>query len=332
MRNLNNILFRIAHMRSAERFADTVERTARARWEVDFEKGAAPYSSIVHQGFHDHVTSEIKRLEDLGGPAAEPNNIAKMQVQAWAAHFLPVDLYMDFFRTNLLHPLRWGCPHAVAAKTAAAKVRDFPEPSSAKPQEKKSVIESAATYAAREIWQHADPLITYQDTREDITRALADLSADDLHALAHGEDVTDAPIIEAVAKHPKCDWGSALEILHSFSASVYQGYWALDKSEADYGEEDQALFRAFQAISDRANSGGFQSSKFLNNMRIPPLTLSDGSANPEHPANWVKWAIPAEAMVQTEGLQHQPEVIFDAGKISLTFEGWQKAQAQKQSA
>ena len=169
--------------------------------------------------------------------------------------------------------------------------------------------------------------MTCDSPREEIARVLAGFTTDDLHALAHGEDLADAPLAEAIARHPSCDWGSACEILHSYSASAYQGYWAEGRAEDTFSKNERCLFRAFAVIADRAGRGDFATQRFSHNWRVGEAALPDGNPNTHHPSHWVKWRIPEDRLLPTSGERHRPSVMLDGGKVRLTFEAWQRQRA-----
>ena len=178
----------------------------------------------------------------------------------------------------------------------------------------------------REIWQQTEVLVTCDCPQDKITDVLADFSSDDLHALAHGESVEDGVFAEAIARHPLCDWGTAFEILHSYSAASYQSYWREGKAEDSFGDVDQTLFRAFSTIAERASSEGFASRKFNHNMERHERTDAEGRPNPYHPSNWVKWSLPERVLTPTQGARPKPTVVLDCGRVLLEFNTWLQQQ------
>ncbi|WP_189371071.1 hypothetical protein [Tateyamaria omphalii] len=154
------------------------------------------------------------------------------------------------------------------------------------------------------------------------------MSSDDLHELAHGECEEDGSIAAAIVRHPLCDWGSAFEILHSYSAAAYQSYWKDGKPESSFGTVDQVLFDAFATIAMRAASEGFPTRKFKHYLEIHRFGDEQGKPNPYHPSNWIKWSLPRRVLEPTDDCKHNPSVVLEGGRILPNFEFWLTGRAR----
>lgn len=278
---------------------------------------------------------EIERTSRLPLPEVKVEDLKSILYEdqcrcGWAARVLPVaefeDLILDFWQ-------RHGPSHSKikAMRTVVDDLypfRRFPRlelalerwpnlPFSYDPPTQEELL--------RAEWRTAEPLVRDSDPIEEIEAIFAEFSADDLHAVAHGQDLDSAPFILAVARHPLCDWASALEILHSFSASAYQKYWSQGKIEGDFDDKNERmLFKAFDIIAQRANGIGFRSRSFATNFDDWSVT-SNGKPNPYHPQNWEKWTIHEKKLLRPMGEIHKPAIDFQGAEIRPTFETWRKA-------
>lgn len=315
MRTRESLLLRIARFQSEEKFMQTVFATAEANWKTDFDQGSTATGSAIQKSFSAYLKAQTSLLSDGSDGMADPGNISRMRTQAWAAHFLPHTLYEIFLRESLSNPFQYGGMHSVSARAAVKALRGWTDQRKVSPKSKLMTVEEKA---AREAWRNSVPIVSYRSAPEDIERAFADFSADDLHEIAHGEDISDAPLVGAVARHPNCDWGSACEILHSFSAAAYQTYWRDGRTEDSFSQDEQRLFQAFQTIADRAKEGSFRTSAFRHNWRPD---------QEEPPENWIKWSIPQRNLGQSGGQVHRPNIVVAGGKIRPIFEVWQRQQS-----
>lgn len=174
----------------------------------------------------------------------------------------------------------------------------------------------------RKEWSRSTPLVTCDCGPERISAVLAGFSADDLHALAHGESVEDGTLAEAIVRHPLCDRASALEVIHSYSASAYQSYWREGRSEESFSDLDRTLFRAFATVAERAASEGFRTDNFRHNLDLKRRFRETGEPDGYHPQDWVRWRLPAGALKPTGGQWHKPDVSLEGGKVLPRFELW----------
>jgi len=249
----------------------------------------------------------------------------------WAAYVLPPGEF-EYAFLDLWTRFGPGQPQVKDARRAfesARRLRNFPRLEAALerwPELPFSYEEPSAEDLLRARWQAAEPLVRDGDPPEKIAAVFERFTADDLHEVSHGQDLYSAPFILAITRHPLCDWGSALEILHSFSASAYQEYWRQGQAESDFDDLERMLFEAFDTIACRANGVGFRSRSFKTNYRIGPV-MQDGHPNPNHPQNWEKWAIPERNLPTVAGQRHNPRVYFDGTLIRPSFEAWKDVAA-----
>ncbi|WP_156026494.1 hypothetical protein [Sulfitobacter donghicola] len=244
----------------------------------------------------------------------------------WAAHVLPEAEFEDFFLDiwERHPPSSSQVKDAQLAFNKARVLRDFPRLAGALdrwPDLPFSYTKPTDEQLLHAQWKNAEPIVRDSDPIEKIEAAFAGFSADDLHEVSHGQDIYSAPFMLAIARHPLCDWASALEILHSFCASGYQDYWIDRKPEADFGKHDRMMFEAFEIISQRANGIGFRSRSFQTNYHFGPLT-AQGKLDPNHPQNWLKWAIPEHKLIRPKGASHKPSILLDGAQLRPTFEAW----------
>ncbi len=207
----------------------------------------------------------------------------------WAAHVLDETEFEEFFRDvwTRFSPGSSQGKYAKGAFCAVRSLRRFPRLELALeryPDLPFSYDPPTPEELLRAEWKNAEPLLTDRDPMEKIEAVFADFSADDLHEVSHGQDIYSAPFILAIARHPRCDWASALEILHSYCASSHQRYWAKGQSEAEFGKNDRMIFEAFEIISQRANGIGFRSRSFKTNYEFGPV-MTEGKPDPLHPQN-----------------------------------------------
>lgn len=249
---------------------------------------------------------------------------------AWAAHVLPEAAFEDFFLDIWKRhpPTSIQVKHARLAFDTAKALRNFPRLAMALdrwPDLPFSYDPPTAVELLRADWQNAEPIVRDNDPIEKIEAVFAGFSADDLHEVSHGQDIYSAPFMLAIARHPLCDWASALEILHSFCAGSYQVNWNEGKPESDFDRNHRMLFEAFEIISQRANGIGFRSRSFKTNYHFGPLMVQ-GKPDPYHPQNWLKWAIPERRLYRPQGNAHKPSIVFEATQIRPTFEVWSEKQ------
>ncbi len=310
---------------SPERADEAVRSAAIAGWMEKYQQGASPHAPALDRSFHASIDAGMKRLSNDGTRDAPVDSVDRLRIHLFAAYYLPTPVYEIFFSRIVKSQKALELSAAIFALHDAQAVRTFPNlrPAADRPRPK-PVLQSVDEIKLREEWRKSKPLVSCRSPREEIVQILAGFSADDLHEMAHGDDVMDAPLIEAIASHPLCDWGSACEILHSFSASAYQMAWRDGKLEDSYREDDRALFRAFAVISDRARNGNFRSRRFKHNWDVGKPLNKDGSSNLYHPKHWVKWRIAENALFPTNGEKHRPDVTFDGGKVLPSFERWKR--------
>lgn len=284
----------------------------------------------------ENANIEIRRTSSLRLPEVKTEDLKSIVYEdkcrcGWAARVLPVaefeDIVLDFWhRHGHMHP-------KITAMRAAIDdlrpLRRFPRlemalerwphlPFSYDPPTQEELL--------RAEWKTAEPLVRDSDPIEKIEAIFADFSADDLHAVAHGQDDYSAPFILTIARHPLCDWASALEILHSFCASAYQKNWSQGEVESDFDDQNtRMIFEAFDIIAQRANANGFRSRSFATNFENWMVAVN-GRPNPYHPQNWEKWAIPQKKLLRPRGKIHKPSIEFEGTMIRPTFEAWRKAQ------
>lgn len=282
----------------------------------------------------ERASAETKRTSRLPLPEAKTEDLKSILYEGkclcgWAAHVLPAAEFEDFF-LDLWERYGPAYPQVKAAQYAADAVRPlrrFPRLETALerwPELPFSYDPPTREEVLRAKWKATEPLVCDGDSMEKIEAVFAGFSADDLHEVAHGQDLGSAPFVLAVARHPLCDWASALEILHSFSASAYQQYWSEGKIESDFDDEEQMLFEAFDTIALRASGIGFRSRLFTTNFDNW-LVTKDGELNPYHPQNWVKWTIPEKRLRHPRGKKHKPSITFEGTEIRPSFEVWRKA-------
>lgn len=322
----STFLSRIFWSLSPEQSFETMRATALAEWQQRFERAADGDASALERCFRSQILDGTIRLTKDGTRDAHPAPLAELHVHSWAAFFAPEETYAFFFLETMRRSEAFSVLAAIEARKAASDFRTFktlkkllPEKQSPKPR-----LAAANGVNLRQEWLDCKPIMTSSSPAGEIHKALEGFSADDLHEISHGESLCDAFLIEAVAHHPLCDWGSACEILHSYSAAAYQHHWKEGQEEDNFSEDDQALFRAFSIISNRARSNGFATFMFDHNWRPGPAIYKDGSANEYHPENWVKWRIPQRFLQSTLRQKHKPAVFFDGGRILPSFDVWKQ--------
>ncbi|SDX81477.1 hypothetical protein SAMN05444358_11233 [Ruegeria halocynthiae] len=285
----------------------------------------------------DKANAETERASRLPLPEVTTEDLKSIVYEGkclcgWVARVLPVSEFEDFVldlwkRFGPVHPQVEDALHAF---DAVRSLRRFPRLERAlerRPGLPFSYDPPTQEELLRAEWKTAEPLVCDSDSIEKIEAVFAEFSADDLHEVAHGQDLYSAPFILAIARHPLCDWASALEILHSYSASAYQKYWAEGKVESDFDDKcERMLFEAFDIIAHRANGIGFRSRSFRVNFD-PWQVTENGKPNPDHPQNWIKWAIPEKKLRHPKGKKHKPNIEFDSSLIRPSFEAWKKARA-----
>lgn len=277
--------------------------------------------------------AEVDRTSRLPNPDVTTEDLKSPSYErrchyGWAAHVLDESEFEEFFRDvwKRFPPMSPQGKNARDAFCAVRSLRRFPRlelalerypdlPFSYDPPTPEDLL--------RAEWNNSEPLLRDSDPMEKIEAVFADFSADDLHEVSHGQDLYSAPFILAIARHPRCDWASALEILHSYCASSHQRYWAEGQSEAEFGKNDRMIFEAFEIISQRAKGIGFRSRSFKTNYEFGPV-MTDGKPDPLHPQNWLKWAIPERKMIHPKNKRHKPSIVFDATLIRPRFEVWRQ--------
>lgn len=280
---------------------------------------------------------EVTRTSNLPKPEVRTQDLKSATyvnkcLYGWAAHVLKETDFEDFFLNvwQKFHAYSRQAEDVQHAFNAARSLRNFPRIELALerfPDLPFSYDPPTPDHVMRAEWKQIEPLIRDSDPMDMIEGAFANFSADDLHEVAHGQGMYSAPFILAIARHPLCDWASALEILHSYSASSYQSYWIDGAPESDFGKHDRIIFEAFETISRRANGIGFRSRLFKTNYCFGPIA-SGGKPDPSHPQNWTKWKIPNKKLVQPNAKKHRPRIDFDGTLIRPSFEAWCQDQSR----
>lgn len=300
------------------------------KWKNDYDRGTQKDASYAERQYSEYLRSEGAAPDSsMTGDDQITSVLTETRIHGWAAHFLPYSDYQAFYARTIIANFPVEVAAARRAKQAEHLLsRNSPLNSGLDHCGSPRKLELSKEDLLKEEWQNADPLLTCASSPEQIRAFFATLTADDLHEIAHGEDVMDAPLIEAIACHPLCDWGSAFEILHSFSAASYQTYWKEGKTESDFDTWDQSLFRAFSTIAARAVGEGFKSRRFHHNADWGKRLDRNGEPDPDYPTNWIKWSLPDGVVRPTKGEMHRPLIVFSGGEIRPTFEVWNK-QRQK---
>ena len=305
---------------SPEKAAEAVRSSALAEWSGKYQRGGSPDASAIDRSFRAAVDAGMQRLSSDGTSDAPADSVERLRIHTFAAHYLPVPIYEVFVGRVMRARRALEMGAAIFALNDIGTLRHFPSLTSRNNDtQPKPVLQTVDEIRLRKAWRKSAPLVTYALPPDEIARVFAGFSADDLHEIAHGEDLSDAPLIEAIVRHPLCDWGSACESLHSFSAEAYQDDWRGGKTEESFGANDRALFRAVSVIADRANRGDFRTYRFGHNWNFGPAAHSDGSPNGDHTSHWARWRIAARALRPTEGEKLHPSVTFDGGKILPEF-------------
>jgi hypothetical protein len=297
-----------------------------AQWKEDFERGALPNTNLWQRSFHAYLQSEnAAPTRERPSVAQDESRLNEARIHGWAAHFMKFGEYKKFYTRTIIanrHEEIAAARQAIHTDNVLSKfspLRDSLD-HCASPRK----LELSQEDLLKEAWCESEPLVSSASSPDEIDAFFANLTADDLHEIAHGEDLLDAPLIEAVARHPLCDWGSAFEILHSFSAASYQSRRKEGKQESDFDELDQSLFRIFDTIATRATGKGFKSHRFRHNADWGEQLDRKGEVNPYHPANWVKWRLPNDVLKPTKGEKNRPSIVFTGGEIRPTFEVWKQ--------
>ncbi len=257
--------------------------------------------------------------------------LEETMMSGWAAHFLPLDLFEFYYSYAMVDQNAFTIIANADAKKAASKVRTFAQrPKTPKPAPK---LEDAEEKALRQEWQESPPIFrAYAETPESATAKIAEMSADDLHEITMNlTDETDAPTALAIARHPRLDRGTALELLYRFSASSYQVYWRRGREEDSFDELDQMFFEMFETLARRLNTGELSSSRFENRLHAALARSEDwgkGSDDPYHPTNWVKWRLTPAALAKIRARPHHPRIHCDHSVVLPRFEDWKAARTR----
>ena len=297
------------------------------KWAADFEqgkqevaaRGAVTYPSD-HMSYALFLESEQSSIRAIGTNTID-KVMHEIRIHGWAAHFLEYTSFQKFHARTLIAGDKaavFAARRALTPTSRRSKYSPFISMLShcASPRKLEVSREDQLMHA----WRKSAPLLTTQNTQQEIETFFTTLNADDLHEMAHGEDVSDAPFLLAIARHPLCDWASAFEILHSFSAASYLEKLSSEEIAANFSADEQTLFHAFATISERAHGAGFKTRKFKHNADWGSPIGRDGSINPYFPTLWQNWALPKAALQPTQGKQCKPRISFGSGEIRPTFQ------------
>jgi len=158
---------------------------------------------------------------------------------------------------------------------------------------------------------------------------IANQNADTLHDFALGFNWSSPGVepLQAIIENPSCDRATAMTIFSLAAPDYYEATFVDDKI-AYQSSTDNAIICLLDAITSVFQNHGFASAKFKMHPEVNLAEWKEYYNNRRQKGEPIRWNLPDRAYQETEGLDHNPQFIFDVSyeRCMLPFDVWLKEQ------